>query len=61
MGMSIAHMTTNMAQTELVCEYCGSEFTIFRRKSRLKKAGHVKHMYCHICREDTPHIERGIA
>lgn len=41
-----------------VCDVCGAEFPIWRNQSKLKDRRHVKTLYCHVCRERTPHHER---
>lgn len=41
-----------------VCEECGAEFPIWRRKSRLKDDDHVKHLYCPTCKKVTAHKQR---
>lgn len=41
-----------------VCEFCGLEFPIWRKASRLKTDEHVKHMYCPACRRVTAHRQR---
>lgn len=41
-----------------VCEECGTEFPIWRRKSRLKDDDHIKHLYCPTCRKVTAHKQR---
>jgi len=45
-------------QAELVCPKCGNVSYIWRRGNRLKKEGHVKHMWCPVCEEVTGHVER---
>lgn len=41
----------------LRCSVCGTEATIMRNKGKLKKSGHVKHMWCFACQDRTAHIE----
>ena len=43
--------------TDLICLECGNIFTIQRRIGRLKKVGHVKHIFCNICNKVQPHYE----
>ena len=45
------------AQVKLRCGVCGDEEFIWRRKSKLKERFHVKHLWCPVCKERTPHIE----
>ncbi|MBQ4263130.1 MAG: hypothetical protein IJB83_02660 [Bacilli bacterium] len=41
----------------LKCLKCANVQTIRRRKSRLKKDGHIKHLWCWKCKERTKHLE----
>jgi hypothetical protein len=50
-------MTCTVTQRDLYCTECGTRFTIYRRKDRLKEAGHIKHLYCYVCKARTKHIE----
>lgn len=43
--------------TWLRCGVCGFRAHIFRKESRQKKRGHVKHMWCSRCRKVTAHYE----
>lgn len=46
-----------MEQVLLTCDRCGAEAFIWRRKCKLKEPDHVKHLWCHVCQERTPHRE----
>ena len=46
-----------MDQVRLRCAVCDHETFIWRRRSRLKEKGHVKHLWCTNCKETTPHVE----
>lgn len=46
-----------VTQTVLVCRICGTEALIWRKSSKRKKRGHVKHMWCHVCEKVTAHVE----
>lgn len=46
-----------MDQVRLRCTECGNECYIWRRRSRLKERGHVKHMWCSACRAVRAHVE----
>lgn len=48
---------TIVSPTVLVCAKCGTESQIWRKSSRRKKRGHIKHMWCHKCQSVTAHIE----
>ncbi len=48
---------TNVSPTVLVCRECGTEAPIWRKSSKRKKQGHVKHMWCHACEKVTAHVE----
>ena len=43
----------------LKCPKCQNIQSINRRLSKLKKAGHRKHLWCPICKKRTRHIEIG--
>ena len=43
--------------TDLICLECGNIFTIQRRRGKLKKMGHVKHLFCSVCNKVQPHYE----
>ena len=58
MGVPIAVLTTNMCKSDLICDICGAEFFVYRPKCRLREEGHTKHVWCHVCKEVTPHRER---
>ena len=49
----------NTVSVVLKCAECSTEQTIRRRKDRLKKKGHQKHLYCITCKRRTLHIEMG--
>jgi ribosomal protein L33 len=44
-------------QKVLRCTVCGMVMSIWRKQSKNKASGHVKHMYCPKCNETTEHIE----
>ena len=43
--------------TNLVCLDCGNIMIIQRKKSNLKKIGHIKDLYCFNCDKVTKHYE----
>ena len=43
----------------LICPVCGNAAVIWRRRGRLRPAGHLKHLWCWRCQEVTPHTEVG--
>lgn len=47
----------SITQAWVRCLFCGNVNEIQRSKGKLKKSGHIKHMYCPICREIRPHEE----
>jgi len=49
----------NMVRVRLKCKYCAFEQEISRRRSKRKKTGHIKHLYCCQCRDRTAHVELG--
>ncbi|USL89446.1 DNA-binding protein [Bacillus phage vB_BceH_LY2] len=44
-------------QTSLKCCECGQVNTIWRKRSKMKKRNHVKHMECFVCKKTTEHLE----
>ena len=46
-----------LEQVALECRECGNRQTIWRKKSRLKEPGHVKHLWCICCEDRTAHVE----
>jgi len=43
----------------LRCAACGYIQIAAKQRRKATGPGHVKHMYCPICREDTEHIQIG--
>lgn len=48
---------TQVRQVILQCRVCGNVFFIWRKRSRLRARGHIKHLYCYVCKVDTAHFE----
>lgn len=46
-----------IVQVTLECRECGNRQEIWRKKSRLKEPGHVKHYWCVECGDRTAHVE----
>jgi hypothetical protein len=46
-----------VVQKELKCKCCETKFPIWRKKHKNHSKGHIKHMYCYVCKKDTEHIE----
>ena len=44
-------------RTELVCPQCGNITTIQRKIGKAKKVGHIKDLYCFVCKEVTKQFE----
>ena len=44
-------------RTELVCPQCGNLTTIQRKIGKAKKVGHIKDLYCYVCKEVTKQYE----
>lgn len=40
-----------MVQSKFVCQECGAQMVIYRRKAEQRKLRHVKHMHCPNCKE----------
>ena len=49
----------NTTPARLECPECGYVAEIRRKSSKLKKAGHVKHMWCPVCEEVRGFVEIG--
>lgn len=45
------------SSTILLCPECKKRFKIWRKTSKQKKKGHVKHMFCPYCRQTVGFIE----
>lgn len=41
----------------LICQVCGLKMTIPRPRSKKRKEGHIKTMYCAVCKEERDFIE----
>lgn len=48
---------TRTAQTFLQCSCCENINPIFRKRSKMKKKNHIKHMYCPVCMDVRAHVE----
>jgi len=46
-----------LEQVTLECMECGNMQVIWRKASRLKEPGHVKHLWCVDCKDRTAHVE----
>ena len=44
-------------KTMLECTKCHNLVEIFRKKSKMKEKGHIKHFYCYKCKERTAHLD----
>ena len=47
----------NIHYTDLVCLNCGNINTIQRMTNKRRSIGHIKDLYCHICKIITKHYE----
>jgi len=43
--------------SNLQCSVCGQNFPLPRRKSKLRKGGHIKDLWCVRCEKSTKHLE----
>jgi hypothetical protein len=50
----------SMAISMLVCGVCGSRFFVPRSRAKLREKGHIKDIYCYVCKEVTKFTELGI-
>lgn len=46
-----------MVQSKFVCQECGAQMVLYRKRAEQRKLGHVKHMYCPNCKETTAFTE----
>jgi ribosomal protein L33 len=53
------NMKKNAVQKQLVCTECNYKLYIFRQAGKNKPGGHIKHMYCPVCRDIRPFEEMG--
>ena len=53
----MARPTAPLYLAKTRCTVCGEIFMLWRQQSRRKKAGHIKHVYCWVCRAITAHAE----
>lgn len=51
------HKDQRMVQSKLICQECGSQMVIYRRKADQRKLGHIKHMHCPRCKETQAFME----
>lgn len=58
MSKKMGRSTRNISQSYLYCPKCGNENHIQRRKKLLKSNGHIKDLWCHVCKETTKHVEK---
>lgn len=47
----------NFVLKELKCGICGNKQIIPRRKNKNRSIGHIKHLWCYICKDLTAHCE----
>ena len=40
-----------MVQSKFICQKCGAQMVLYRKRAEQRKLGHVKHMYCPSCKE----------
>jgi hypothetical protein len=43
----------------LTCQNCGTKRAILRFIGARREIGHIKHLYCVKCKQDTQHMESG--
>ncbi len=52
-------MENQWFQSVLACPICGSEQVIIRFKGAKRGVGHIKDLYCRVCKRTTKHSEAG--
>lgn len=40
-----------MVQSRFICQECGAQMVLYRKRAEQRKLGHVKHMHCPSCKE----------
>ena len=40
-----------MIQSKFICQECGAQMVLYRKRAEQRKLGHVKHMHCLNCKE----------
>ena len=50
-------MKSKTLEKTLECVVCGNRFTIRRKSSKDRPAGHIKHLWCSQCETKSPHQE----
>lgn len=40
-----------MVQSKFICQECGAQMVLYRKRAEQRKLGHVKHMFCPSCKE----------
>ena len=40
-----------MIQSKFICQECGAQMVLYRKRAEQRKLGHVKHMHCPSCKE----------
>lgn len=50
-------MRKNVTERFFKCSECGTVLTAYKKSSRRTGANHIKHMYCHKCKEVHPFIQ----
>ena len=45
--------------SELKCPVCGNNFSVPRRKGKLRPIGHIKDIWCPVCKKTQKFIEIG--
>lgn len=48
----------SMKERVFKCETCGNKMIAYKRAGRNTSQGHIKHMYCFICKDRKAHIQQ---
>jgi hypothetical protein len=57
MGNGKARDPRKLVEVVLTCSVCGTPFPIRRLRERMRESGHIKHLWCCICKDRTAHKE----
>ena len=44
-------MRKNVTERTFQCPCCSTKMTAYKKSSRRTKGGHIKHMYCYVCKD----------
>lgn len=57
-GLSMLINRNRLRETYVICPDCGNAQKIWRRMAKCKSVGHIKTIYCYVCKKETDHVEQ---